>query len=357
MVIYVVILVFTLLAPFVNSIDKKHNYNKFIIMLFIFIVGMRARNVGTDTDNYWNSYLYSMGNRVEPLFFFLRNICRSLSLSVNAYFTLIAILTFVPLWEVIKKNSFNPGFSLLIYYTFSTLFFFQTFNVVRACLAVSYILLSCSFLQRNNINKAFFYSIIALLFHYSAILIILFVLLAYIWKKIKFNQLLPIVIISFIVGFVGENYIQDLAFNLSTAEFFISNDSDAVENFQGYLTDYEGATWNIVGKLATMLPFSFFTLLMYNENNSSNIFYKLLFIGTIINNAFVTAMFTYRITMYLLIFIILVLPNTYILAKSFRKLLLLGLTLFMILWFIYTLITATDLSFNEAYPYQFCISD
>ena len=193
MVVYVVILVFTLLAPFVNRIDKKHNYNKFIIMLFIFVVGMRARNVGTDTDNYWYSYLYSMSNRVEPLFFFLRNICRSLSLSVNAYFTLIAILTFVPLWKVIKSNSFNPGFSLLIYYTFSTLFFFQTFNVVRASLAVSYLLLSCSFLQRNNLKQAFFYSIIAILFHYSAILIILFVLLLLDRSNINIGTFLSII--------------------------------------------------------------------------------------------------------------------------------------------------------------------
>lgn len=358
MFVYLFLLLLTVIATFIGGKNRKNvGWGVFIILNFIFLVGLRGHNVGTDTDNYWYAYLYQMGNRMEPLFHLVRDCCRYINLSVNAYFTVLSTLTFLPLWWFIKRESSNFGFSLLIYYTFSTLFFFQTFNVVRACLAISYLLVCCFYIRNNKYKRAIFFALIAVMFHYSALMIIFIIIITSCIKRLNFFIVLASISITFIIGLSFGTFVQDLAVGLSAADAFTSADSEALDNYQNYLDKFEDSTWNLVGALATMLPFSVITILTFNKEHAQNIYYRLLFIGVIINNAFVAAMFTYRITMYLLIFSIIVLPNAYSKACSIKKLMIIGFTTLMVLWFIYSLITANDSSFNEAYPYEMCFND
>lgn len=352
--VYVFLFALTTIATLIDKKDKKKILYSFIVLSFILIVGLRDIGVGTDTINYYNGYLYSMGERIEPLFLLIRKICRDLGFSVNTYFVVLAALNFMPLWYVIRRESKNCGFSLLIFYTFSNAFFFETFNTIRACLAISYFMAFCYFLQNEQLKKAILLAIIAVLFHYSTIILMLFVIPIYFIKDYSFKFVWIAVVCSFIIGMFGGNFAQGISNKISTSVLFLS-DNTLIQNYYNYVDNFRGSSWNLIGKLTTLLPFSIFAILTYDNINKTTIYYRLFTVGVILNNLFISAAFTYRITAFLFIPLIILLPNAYANASFNKRKTIKGCTLFMLLWFVYKLATASELSFSEAFPYKSCL--
>lgn len=351
MAIYFVILLLCLLATLMRKGkgNMKLAVATFIIMMLL--CGLRGINVGIDTSHYYSAYTYG-SERMEPTFQLISFLCHAFGFSFKGFLMCYAILTFIPLLLIIRKTSNNIGFSILIFLSFSDLFYHETFNTIRVSAALSYVLFSFYYMERDDVKKSIVYLVIAVLFHYTAIVVAPFLFLFRFIKKVTFLPMFISVSASFIFGLVFATNFSDEAMSISSMLSLFS-DSDLTEYYQRHLTSLDVSSFNLVGTLSKMLPFSIFAICMYDKENSYSLFYKLFLVSVVLQNVFVSVSLIYRITMYFLILIVFILPNTFERTRGIQRLSLLALSLFMILWYGYQLITADDTSLAGTIPYQF----
>ncbi|WP_410198522.1 EpsG family protein [Aliarcobacter butzleri] len=154
----------------------------FIITLIFFITlifcGGREIHVGTDTYDYHkifeiiNFYDYPPEAITwEPLYVYLNKLIYFLN---GDSYILIFISSFISISVIfyfIIKESNNKYLSIILYICiFGYLF---TFNGVRQSIAISFFVIAMYNLNNDNKKYLYIYSIIAFLFHYSVIVVIL----------------------------------------------------------------------------------------------------------------------------------------------------------------------------------------
>lgn len=353
MVIFALILIMTIVASLIENRQLNRYFSVIVVLLMIFVVGLRGMSVGTDTPNYAQMYLFGGSARIEPLFTMLIRVCSFLGFSVNMFFLVVSLINFSIIWWFLKKESINIGFSLLAFYTFNNLFYFEMFNTIRACLAIAIVILCTYFLDNKKYKFAILCALLSFFTHYSSIIPLFLICLINFTPRFSFKTVFLLIVGSFLLSFSIGDYIKELADVVTSMSVFVG-DNDAIENYMDYFSDLDESNWSIVGLLTTMLPFSIFSLLTYNEQNSSSLYYKAFVIGAVLTNLFVKAMFTYRITAFLLIYSIVLIPNSYYMNSGYKKWSLLGMNCFMVIWFLYKLLTASEGSFCEAVPYNTC---
>lgn len=350
--IYIILLVCTIVSSFVGN-RRQRNFLSFLVILgMLFVCGLRGRTVGADTENYINAYLHGAG-RFEPMFQFTMDICHLLFLSSQDFLIVVAFITFIPLFIFLQQESKNTGFSLLIFLSFSVYFYPETFNTVRVCLSIVYMLFAYKYLSEIKLWKAIIFLVIGVLFHYSAIVIIPFLILARYIKKISFQVVLSLVVISFAFGIFFAVGFSDYASQVLALS--MAFDNDMVSYYQTHLQNFEDSTLNIFGYLGDMLPFSLFVLLLYDRKNSTSLYYKLFLFAVLLTNVFISVQLAYRVTMFMLTTIIVVLPNTYYRVTKIRKFYLASLSTAMVFWYIYLLFNANAIGYGMAgsVPYHF----
>lgn len=184
--------------------------NKLLISIsflsLLFIAAFRSNSVGTDTIRYVEHLNMVRNNMVLWGKEYLWVKLNELVIFFNGDFTSLLILThciiLIPIFFVIIKESKLPLLSIFYYLTFY--YYFYSMNIMRQSLAMSFVLLFYYVLTKEIKYKkvlALILIIIAVLFHTTALIGILAIILAYFIKKRE--KLLNIyLVISFFLGVI-----------------------------------------------------------------------------------------------------------------------------------------------------------
>lgn len=130
--------------------------------------------------------------RYEPAFFFMCSICKTISREFWLFQIIMAALTNCCVFYFLYRNCRNVFTGIIFYLIFSFLYF--NTEVMRESAAVSIFLLNYKNLQEKRWLPYYLLSILSILFHYSAIIILFFPLARILNSRIIFYTLCVIFI-------------------------------------------------------------------------------------------------------------------------------------------------------------------
>src|SRR5690606_32632925 len=171
---------------FGNRIGKDFWWN-FNFILLVALAGFRWE-VGGDSLTYQNAYennLLTLGEYFsgsiftegwEPGFVFLMTLSKSL-ISEFWFFQIIhALIVNYVMFRFLRRYTTYGFLSLFIYYSFNYLYF--NTEILRESLAICVFVMMYEELKQKNIRKYYFLNIIAIAFHYSALILLIFPILS-----------------------------------------------------------------------------------------------------------------------------------------------------------------------------------
>ncbi|MCL2638740.1 MAG: EpsG family protein [Oscillospiraceae bacterium] len=199
MAVYITLLCGAILPSFFTRINenerRKKTYLVFIFSLIALVSALRSINIGVDTRQFCNAYLEigylnwdrALALRYEPGFILL---CKLLNL-ISADFQLLLIVSsgFVAFSTArfILKNSDDIAISSFVFFC---MFFAQSMNLMRQYLALGVLLFGINLIKEKKYFKFLLVSLAAMMFHYSAIICLIYFFLYKI--KIKKGMLLAL---------------------------------------------------------------------------------------------------------------------------------------------------------------------
>ena len=190
-----------------------------LALWFVVLVAMgsyKGLYVGTDSFMYYHFFINQSFDQVEPaiqLFYRLaHHFNQYLFLQLSVAFTFLYFM-----FHGIKKNC--PDFLMSLLFFILTFTYYASFNQMRQMLAVAIIFCFFSYLTTNNTKKLKFCAVILLasLFHYSALfLLLLFLIPQKRWTlKIVIPAFIVVIIFYFIPAIknvIGETLLQFSSF-------------------------------------------------------------------------------------------------------------------------------------------------
>ena len=291
------------------STDKKLNPNirKFaqicLITVVVYFAAFRD-GLGQDYDGYKDLLINGYFNEYtlkEPGFSVFSNIVYFTELSPVFFFLMMALMT-----NYLFINSFyryNHTFLIIFIYLTGSIFYFNTFNLVRQMAAASLFMFGIRFVE----NRKFLYYLLCILlaasFHISAIFLIP---IYFIVNRVYSNKLLiSVLVFSYIVGQILKVDLTSFLAQYFTLYYWYFEDEVVVVTESGYLTLF----FNLV-----------LILLIFYKKRSEDVQYKivfnLFFIGVILYNLMPSFYFIFRFATYFIVFAPIVLP---FLEKKFPK--------------------------------------
>lgn len=178
MAVYCGIFIWSVINATLIQFKPKRNWLYYVLVLLPPVLFATIRyNIGTDYMNYWY-YYNGAGNyySYEPLFRLLNVIARNVFHGFYGVLLLSALLTYgFLLASLVKlKDHISISMALWVYYCY---YYVASFNVMRQLIAVSIILYATVLLAENKKIIFVVLVIVASLFHTSAILTLVFLLL------------------------------------------------------------------------------------------------------------------------------------------------------------------------------------
>ena len=254
---------------------KKPSIGKILLYVLLFFSMFRGDNVGNDTKGYMDSsrieyknsrisggidYEYAVDNIGQETEYgdaLLNSIVYRLNLSGRVIIFSYSLLTFIFLFAALKRLKINVALAL-VFYVFNTHYFFSL-SAARQMAAVSIFLYGVTFLFCNDKRKFlfFFFTILATMFHTSAIFYIWIFLLRY----VKCSRKLLIIISSaavLVTVFFSFN-ILDLVYNTFDLEY--------VSNYMGRFDESERG---IKGRIFDVLRFAFILYALIARTKTNN---------------------------------------------------------------------------------------
>ncbi|MBQ3470523.1 EpsG family protein [Candidatus Saccharibacteria bacterium] len=155
-----------LISAILYNFYCKHNRKIFLFVaaLIPILIGGLRFNVGTDYSSYYNYYMH--GSFVDPGFYLISSIARMFDNCQVMFFIYNALtLLFVFLGIGNMKKECRP----IAYLCFLFLFFTTSFNAMRQMLAVSIVFFSYKYAMNKKILSFVILTLIASLFHITAI--------------------------------------------------------------------------------------------------------------------------------------------------------------------------------------------
>lgn len=198
MFFYLAILLYLLLSSLVR---KNLILMWFNIFFLICIAGLRTINVGTDTHAYKDIYGWiesGTGDFIEPGWYLLNVIVQLLGGNFNSLLLIAATLTLVPIGLVSSRYGKNP--SLCLFFYFSIFAYLQSFNIMRQMLAVSWVLLACTYLDRRLNFRFLIIIAVATTIHTSALIAVPLLWIHHF--KLSNDRIKWMLFITFILGFL-----------------------------------------------------------------------------------------------------------------------------------------------------------
>lgn len=206
--IVVLILAFSLVYKKLCELDSGNKYFKLykvicltamILTLSIFYA-VRGLSVGTDTKAYNHIFNYLADNFDSSLFHYeigftlLSSIIYAMSPSFTLFMFVVGVIMFSCIIFANYKLSKNPVLSNILFITFG--FYMQSFNIIRQYLAISFILIGLYFLIKKNNNWLFLlFVLIASLFHKTAVVAGVILILKYVKFETMYVLILSVVML------------------------------------------------------------------------------------------------------------------------------------------------------------------
>ncbi|ADQ13551.1 hypothetical protein Halsa_0055 [Halanaerobium hydrogeniformans] len=277
---YILYYSLAVIPVFLDSKSQKYNYNKillFISYLFLWFFAAFRYDVGSDYFSYIRMYnkIGSRGIswalssvRTEPLYAIFNWIIYNVFENHNLVFVLSSTILLSLIFSVIikNKNKLSVGLSLFL---FVTTFYLSMFTFIRLSISAGIIFYSYEYLVNRNPVKYFFLIILAIGFHFTAIVMLPVYFI--VDKRLKFFVLKFLFVLIFVAA----------ALMLFT--FFV----DIIGGFLGY--EYAHRVGNIRGGINQLILFSpiFIFIFIFRKRlilyNSKNIIYTQIFwLGSIL---------------------------------------------------------------------------
>lgn len=286
-----------------SSLLLALNKNKIILfLLFIFFTTFRVE-VGGDWFKY--NIAYHNHSTFEPLYTFLQN---SLSYFDNFQFLVFTISAIVISLFFSAINKYSNFFALSIIVWLSTNYL--SFGLLRQSISVALFFYSIQFIYSNDKTKYFIFSILALGFHYSAI--ILFPLYYFLKNNYSKRNILTILIIAAIglkldiFNTIIDTFINFLSFN-NVAKYLIDERLSVEMGFGVRFFEALGIfTIALLYKNYLEIKFKYFYLFF-------NLLFGYLLVYIVLNN---TMVFVVRFIKYFEISYIILIPYLSVLIKN-----------------------------------------
>ncbi len=193
MIYFVFLIILTVISGLLykHKVISKRAASIIISIYAIFIYSIRGENVGNvDIPRYIDSYeslkylsfsdLPLRFNR-DIVFYYFSKLLSILSSNYNFWFAIIGTVFISSVSQLIIRFSNRLILSYLIFFTFS---FALNFSLLRHCCAFALVIHGYISLKDDKLKKAILFFSIASLFHFSAIIAFIMVLL----RKIKFGK-------------------------------------------------------------------------------------------------------------------------------------------------------------------------
>ncbi len=179
-----------------------------LVVILALFAAFRERKLVKDYEMYvqaWNRLDYEV-NQIEVSFIFIRNVLRDdFGLAYISIFITYALLGVITKVLAVKKLSDFFYLSILIY--ISHFYILHELTQIRAGVAAGFILLAIIPLYKRNFKLFLLFITIAILFHYSAIMILP---LWFLKSNSKVKFLYFVVPAGFILYFVGFNFMHNI---------------------------------------------------------------------------------------------------------------------------------------------------
>lgn len=306
-----------------NNKRKRYSY----LFGFVFLFAAVRYGIGYDYFSYKDlvegrAPEYEM-DRVE--YFSQLLLLFSRPLHYQVYFALSSFLTIFPVYYVCKKLSVNPIYSFTIY-ILHPLFFLEGLSIIRNAIAFSMVLLMFYCIHKKRILLSVLFLIAAMGFHISAIV----ALLIYPFYYLRGRRLhIVLYIISFflplIIMPILNSYFSDL--------FLVAK---ITRNIDNEMTKVGGIFYYVINCIAL------FNIIYWNRlvklRGENRVYLSLVNVGVCVWNCFLSIEPTTasRLSIYFLIFTILLAPFYKILFKN--KVKKLAISSFFIMLFVASLL-------------------
>lgn len=188
-IIYIIEII---LIFFFRYIFKKEKTDKLFLKVsfLVLLLSLIFRKPVSDMGNYLNYFHYlnecSWENFMKfdlEIFYKILNLCiGKIWLNDTFFIIVIALITSIGPYFLIKKYSKNYGMSILLYISIGT--FYMQFFILRQAIAISILSFSLIFIEKKQFIKYAMLVIVASLFHSSALFFIIIYPFA-VWKNKK----------------------------------------------------------------------------------------------------------------------------------------------------------------------------
>ncbi len=320
----------------------------------ILLPAIRDISIGTDTVNYVDYFQNPNsgyhGNVDIGYNLFIKTL-HGLTNSLFIYLFISAAISVGSIIYFIKKESVIPIVSLFLF-TVMGRFYQLQFAGMRQSLAIALFLGSIySLYSLKEIKKAGLLYLLSCSIHATAIIMLPIYFLI---SKIKFTRktLYIILIVSYIIGFSGMLDYRSLF------ESILSKIGDgSLERYSHYASFMKDHSLTIHRLIMDLTPYSLLMFLLIKRSSDVNdLYFKFAFVGVVLSNILVSFPITFRLLMYPLIFLIIVIPNTFYRKIKFDIAILSVTILYFSYKFYAELLTQLDPSFigNKIVPYLTC---
>lgn len=337
MLLYIILLV---VAVFNCSLSYKYQryLGSLLFIVMMFLCGFRAYDVGRDTPN----YVFAAENidrfsiNWGPIYYLLILLSQYTKLPATTFLFFMALLTYLPLVYVCRKVSVKPGLTTLLYMIPTATYFFESFNLARQILAISYILLAAVCLYKDKLKLSIMITVFAFFLHPYTVFFCCF----YFIYRLQFSKRTIYILIlgTSFLGVLGVmNFVYDI---LEYMNLIFENSSfSMLAKFAKYgNSEFEiESNYTIIGQLSHIVPLSSICLVGANNQCRDNIFYKMMVCGCVILNLFIGVIYCERIASTFTIAQIIAIPYMYKYAKQRDKILYFVVLVFTAVIYLYNL--------------------
>ena len=255
--------------------------------------------VGTDWENYkyiFESYstLYTstfkdtFNERIEPLYSILNFV---IAKSGGSYQLLLFIVMAIHLTLLMSMCKVFPSYSHLIVVFYFSVLFLSSLNIHRQTMAICIFLVALKYLKNDKVGKYYLCSIVACLFHYSSVIILLVPLLKL--KLFRFLDNKYIALGLYVFGFFLGHFLTDFIVTYLPMLTDNAKYNSTIENLE-HVHEYSSGLGLLFYKVLDVL-------LIFNFSKFTQrglcIYSRTYLVGSVVANAFANSMFLARVAL------------------------------------------------------------
>lgn len=186
---------------------KKNTIIIIVITFFLSLAASYLSSFSNDykiySDIYKNTIDQNTLNKIEPLYLLINNLFYSLGFDFSIFIFFISFISlFIKISILNKLTSSSFIFYLLILMYVLSLFIIHEITQFRVSLAIAFGFLCCYKLTNYKKKESILFLIIAILFHYSAILFSLIYIIKNGYRKLKRIDVLIMVSLFFLIPLI-----------------------------------------------------------------------------------------------------------------------------------------------------------